>query len=332
MSGSAQSRMRWWLAPLAVLVGGGLTGAWWSTTAQGQGAAAAPAAQDAPAAAGNAAAPPAAEGPASVLARFAEACSAGDAAAVGGLFTDTAELVDETGRQFLGPDQVAGILGELFAAFPQSKFQVEVQSARPVAPGTVVLDAVKLVTTAGGLESRLRLVAVAVDTDAGWKLGSLREYTDPEIVTASAQLKPLEWLVGDWIDESTQGDVQVSCRWSEDGNYLLRTFVVRRAGQVRSKSTQRIGWDPVQKQIRAWHFDGDGGFGESLWSQAKDQWIVRSQTTSADGRMGSAVHVLTPLPGNRVNWKSTFRMQGDVLEPDRESTMVRQPPRPTPPQ
>jgi hypothetical protein len=59
---------------------------------------------------------------------------------------------------------------------------------------------------------------------------------------------------------------------------------------------------------------------------------VRSQTTSADGRTGSAVHVLTPLPGNRVNWKSTFRMQGDVLEPDRESTMVRQPPRPTPPQ
>jgi len=320
-----KSRWRWWLAPALVLVGGALWGQRSSSLAQGQ--ASGQAAPQAPAAAPAAAAAPSA-GATAVLTRLAEACSAGDAAAVGQLFTDSAELVDETGRQFLGPDQVAGILGQLFAAFPQSQFAIEVQSARPVGPGTLVLDAVKLVTTPAGLESRLRLVAVVVETDGGWKLGSLREYTDPEIVTASAQLKPLEWLVGDWIDESTQGDVQVSCRWSEDGNYLLRTFVVRRAGQVRSRSTQRIGWDPVQKQIRAWHFEADGGFGESLWSQAKDQWIVRSQTTSADGRTGSAVHVLTPLPGDRVNWKSTFRLQGDVLEADRESTMVRQPPRP----
>ncbi|MFM7160770.1 MAG: hypothetical protein ACKO3P_10395, partial [Planctomycetaceae bacterium] len=110
MRGLAQSRWRWCLAPLVLVAGGGLVGAWWSATAQGQGATPAPVAQDAPAAPGNAAAAPAVDGPAGVLARFAEACSAQDAATVGALFTDSAELVDETGSQFLGPDQVAGIM------------------------------------------------------------------------------------------------------------------------------------------------------------------------------------------------------------------------------
>lgn len=265
---------------------------------------------------------------AKLLKRFADICSTGAAVDAAGMFAENGELVDETGRVFEGRTQIGAILEELFAAFPQAQFKVTVEGTRKLGKETLIVDGIKQVAASdGGVESRLRIVAVCIPAEKGWQIGSLREYSDPEILTPSLQLKPLEWLVGDWIDESKGGDVMVSCRWSEDGNYLLRSFTVRQEGQVRMKSTQRIGWDPVQKQIRAWHFDSDGSFGESNWSQVGDQWLVRATSTLADGRNGSAMHILTPTDGNKVTWRSTFRIVGDLFEPDRESVMVRQPPR-----
>ena len=34
--------------------------------------------------------------------------------------------------------------------------------------------------------------------------------------------KVLGWMVGDWIDEGPDSVVRVNCRWSEDGNFLIR--------------------------------------------------------------------------------------------------------------
>ncbi len=42
------------------------------------------------------------------------------------------------------------------------------------------------------------------------------------------------------------------------------------------KSSQRLGWDPVQQKIRSWTFDADGGFSEGYWTPTENGWIVKS--------------------------------------------------------
>ena len=60
-----------------------------------------------------------------------------------------------------------------------------------------------------------------------------------------------------------QPAMEVSVRWDEGHAFLLREMkVVRKtaAGQSAvSHITQRIGWDPLSRQLRSWSFSSDGG-------------------------------------------------------------------------
>ena len=56
---------------------------------------------------------------------------------------------------------------------------------------------------------------------------------------------------------------------------------------------QRIGWDPLTKQIKSWVFDSEGGYGDALWTRKGNQWVIKSTGVLPDGRTASATHVLT---------------------------------------
>ena len=38
-------------------------------------------------------------------------------------------------------------------------------------------------------------------------------------------------MLGEWVDEGPDSHVRVSCRWSEDGNFLIRIFTVKVQGK-----------------------------------------------------------------------------------------------------
>ena len=107
-------------------------------------------------------------------------------------------------------------------------------------------------------------------------------------------------MVGDWIDEGADSVVRLHCQWSEDENFLFRTFTVKRQGKPVMTVTQRIGWDPVARQVRSWEFDSEGGFGEGKWSRDGERWVVKSHGRPARGRdgLGHQCHVPgAPRPG-----------------------------------
>ena len=56
-------------------------------------------------------------------------------------------------------------------------------------------------------------------------------------------------LIGDWLDEGSDAVVKVNCRWSDDGNFLLRSFSVARRGKPVMSVSQRVGWDAAAKQV-----------------------------------------------------------------------------------
>ena len=92
---------------------------------------------------------------------------------------------------------------------------------------------------------------------------------------------------------------------------------------------QRIGWDPLTKQIKSWVFDSEGGYGDGLWTRNGNQWVIKSTGVMTDGRIASATQTLTPVGTNSARWTSTQRTIGDqsIAEPA-EYVLVRRPPRP----
>lgn len=146
--------------------------------------------------------------------------------------------------------------------------------------------------------------------------------------TPRDRLVPLAWMVGDWVDEGSDALVTISCRWSDDKNYLLADYNVKVLGKPALKSTQRIGWDPLTKKIKSWLFDSDGGRGEGTWTQVDNRWVIKATAVLPDGRIGSATLTVTPSDKDSYVMKGTDRIQGDATRPDFEVTIVRKPPEP----
>ena len=109
---------------------------------------------------------------------------------------------------------------------------------------------------------------------------------DDDSLSPHDRLKPLAWLVGDWVDEGSDAVVQIACKWSDDTNYLLVDFNAKIQGKPALKSSQRIGWDPLTQKVKSWVFDSDGGHGEGLWSQVENRWVIKSTAVMPDGQTG----------------------------------------------
>ena len=111
-----------------------------------------------------------------------------------------------------------------------------------------------------------RFTVVYVKHDGQWLQSAVRDEVAHDL-TPHDRLKELEWLVGDWINESQDAVVQTTCKWTDDGNFLIREFTMKTHGQPVLSGTQRIGWDPTRRQFKTWIFDSEGGFGEGYWTR-----------------------------------------------------------------
>ncbi len=68
--------------------------------------------------------------------------------------------------------------------------------------------------------------------------------------SAHEHLQELSWMLGEWENQSDEGIVLTTCKWSQDGNFLLREFDIKIEDKVALSGTQRMAWDPQQKQFR----------------------------------------------------------------------------------
>ena len=134
----------------------------------------------------------------------------------------------------------------------------------------------------------------------------------PDEVSPHEQLLELEWMLGEWVNESDDGMVQTHCKWSDDGNFLLREFDVKVEGRIALSGTQRIGWDAQRKQFRMWVFDDRGGFAEGLMSRDGDRWVTRRRASArtdnrSRSRPQSCPSARTGSSGRRWSERSAAR-------------------------
>ncbi len=263
---------------------------------------------------------------------FAKAYNAPDIQALGALFTDDANIVDSAGETTRGKAAITEMYATSLEENPGLKLEPKVQEVRFLTPDVARVEGQTRLTTATGDASEFtRFSSLTVRRAGKWLVAEITEYPAPvEDVSSYDRLKELEWMVGDWVDESESVKASSNVRWSDNKSFLIRTFQVEVKGEKAKSGTMFIGWDPQTGQIKSWLFDSEGGHGEGLWTRTGEkEWVVKAQGVIRDGRPTSATQIHVILNNDSVKTSSIDRIIGGQIAPDiADVVMVRKPPQP----
>jgi hypothetical protein len=239
--------------------------------------------------------------------------------------------VDEKGTVFHGRKAIEQEFARFFANNPATSIAVEIASTRAIAPAIIAADGTTRFTRAKGepaVAGRCHLVCTR--DQSKWLIASLHEIAvDDAHPSHHEQLKQLEWLIGDWIEEGPQSHVHFSCHWDEGGAFLVRDFSVQIGGQKAITGTQRIGYDLLTGHLKTWVFDSAGGYADGYIVPEGTHWIVHTSGVTSDGRIASGTNVFTPIDKHRMGWQAVDRIIGGERISDIEKvTVVKKPPLP----
>lgn len=263
---------------------------------------------------------------------FVKAYSAPDLKALAACFADDANVVDSAGEPTRGKPAIIEMYESAFQENPELNLEPKVQEIRFLTPDVARIEGqTRLSTDAGDASEYTRFSSLVLKRDGKWLIAEIREYPAPvEAVSTYDRLKELEWMVGDWVDESESVKASTNVHWADKKSFLIRTYQVEVKGEKAMSGTVFIGWDPQTGQIKSWLFDSEGGHGEGLWTRTGEkEWVVKAQGVLRDGRPTSATHVHTVLNNDSVKTSAMDRIIGGQIAPDvPDVVMVRKPPQP----
>jgi uncharacterized protein (TIGR02246 family) len=245
---------------------------------------------------------------------YADAVARGDVERLLESWTKDGDYIDAAGRRHLAREYI-----RKWAAKPRvnargARVDGQKSSLRIIATGVAVEDGTyeSGISGAGDAETG-RFTAVWVKRDGKWLLDSLRESV-AQASPMSERLKPLEWLLGEWIGVADDSVFLISARVSDRGNYIIREFAILGEG-VEATATERIGWDPANRQFKSWTFDSQDGRGEGAWEREGDGWLVETKEVMADGSEALTTASVTPSDGEHFLWNVTRSKVGDQSLP-----------------
>lgn len=256
---------------------------------------------------------------------FTEAYAAHDAKAIAAAFTADGEFINEDGHVLGGKQAIQAHFEGLFQNLPEARVRLKVESVKLVAPN-VAIEEGTAETMLGEAEEvqTSRYVALHVKQGNDWLIARSRDFAaESAPVSHHDRLRQLEWLVGDWIDESADALISTTCRWADGENFLLQEFSARFGRRPIVNGSTRIGWDPLTKQVRSWTFDSDGGFSEGLWTRTEGMWIMKSNGVTSDGRTTSATTIVRKVDGDTISWESRDRVVGEEMQDDIPPILVK---------
>ena len=243
-----------------------------------------------------------------------------DAAAVAAHWAEQGvHVVKETGEKTEGREAIQGDFAKLFEDNPDAALGVKVESVRLVKPEVAVVEGVARVALDEEAPSDTAFTAILLDTDGKWMIDSVHETVLPPPPTGTDYLSQLEWMVGDWVDDSDEVRVDTNVRWAANEAFLIRSYTVQREGELEYQGTQVIGWDPKQEKIRCWMFDSDGSFGEGNWTATDDGWQIDTTLTRSDGQLAKGTQLL------KIEDRDTVTVERTALEIDGQQQPASEP-------
>jgi uncharacterized protein (TIGR02246 family) len=228
-----------------------------------------------------------------------------------------------SGEQVVGREALEQEFSALFEEVEEAKLAVSTESVNFLSPNVALEQGVAIVTRPDAAPSESSYSVVYVKREGKWLIDRVSE--EEELAAAPShyeQLKDLEWMVGDWIDQGGGGVIETECQWTRNRNFLRRSFTASIEDHVDITGMQFIGWDRAQKQIRSWVFDSDGGVTSGTWSRSGERWLVKSTATLADGTIASSTSILHPLSGGSFGWQQVNRVVGGEILPNIDEVVI----------
>lgn len=262
---------------------------------------------------------------------YQEALARGDGKAIAELWTADGDIIDEQGMVTKGRDTAALIMPPAEAG-AGPKFDIQETSLRFLTPDVAIEDGNVTVTPPGAVAPLSgHFTATWVKQDGRWRIASLREY---KFDGNHARLADLEWMVGDWkvtdnarpavdASQAPAPTIEVSVRWNATKTFLLRDMKISQGSTMLSHITQRIGWDPLSRQLRSWMFDASGAYGEGVWTKDGSSWVVRTTAVQPDGGRTASLNVYHYDGKDRCTWQSFPTHVGGEQSPPVTMTMTR---------
>jgi len=230
----------------------------------------------------------------------------------------------DTGMVVFGRKSIRKQFASVFEELGDVKLEINIESITFPDDNTALEQGkVKLITSEEDpMESAYKVKYVKENGE--WLISVVSEIAFEDYPSHYEQLKGLEWLMGEWMDEGEDVQIYTHYSWDKYKNFIMIRFMVE-AGELRDLEGQQIvAWDPATEQIRSWMFDSDGGFGEGKWSLEKDRWVVELAHTLPDGRRASAINIFKKIDENSFSFESTGReIEGELLPNIDPVTIVR---------
>ncbi len=264
-----------------------------------------------------------------LLAKLETGFNEGDAKGLAACWTEKGEFVGPAGTRADGREGIESQFKEAFAARKEaSKLVIHVNDMRIVNEGLALVDAVAEVKPAVATGGAPIASFVLVKQNGRWLIESARERIT-HLPSPVNHLKDLQWLLGDWSSETSKAGItlRTACDWTANQAFLIRKFKLEGKEALLHGGTEVIGWDPHTNRIRSWVFDADGSFGENIWIQDGNRWLIKYSGTMADGSVASATHILTNVDEATATIQSKDRVVNGTAQPDiPETTLKRQTP------
>jgi len=284
---------------------------------------------------------------------YTEAFERGDGKTLAGLWTPDGDIIDDEGRLLNGRESVGQITPATKDA-PRPSFRIEQTNLRLLSADVAIEDGTVEVTPPGATTPlKGWFSATWVRQNGAWKLAGVREsrISSPH---GQPQLADLDWMVGDWtvvedhpdrepaagavlITPGGRPPIEVTVRWNATHTFLLRDMKIAAAALAGTASgdtgdglpamhiTQRIGWDPLSRQIVSWAFGSDGSHGEATWTRDDNTWVARTMAVLPDGTQTSSLNIYVYDGANRCTWRSVPTHVGGEHAPHVTMTMIRKP-------
>ncbi|MDZ4779164.1 MAG: SgcJ/EcaC family oxidoreductase [Planctomycetia bacterium] len=234
------------------------------------------------------------------LTAYVESFNRQDIAAVAAAWTEQASHTDrETGERTEGREAIQSDIAASFKEQPNAHLAGRVDRVRMIKPDVASVEGET--TFGAGDEAPVvnNFAAILVKQGDKWLIDSIEELPLPTPATSTEALQDLEWMIGSWLDDGGESRVTTQVRWTASNAFLLRSFTIESADGTQ-QGTQVIGWDPRSQEIRSWSFNSDGSFGDGVWTQSGEDWLIKSSQTLSDGRAASGTYVLKRLDDNTI--------------------------------
>ncbi len=228
-----------------------------------------------------------------MLAEYVNVFNQKEAAKVGQFWTEDGTHTDrETGERTEGREAIQSDITEVMKEQSGVKLSATIERLKFITPDVVSVEGETTVVMSDAEPIISAYTAIVVHQGDNWLFDSIEEMPLPQPASSTAALKELEWLIGEWVDDSDDVKVSTTFRWTANQAFLLRSFNVETNDGVAMTGTQIIGWDPVSQLIRSWSFNSDGSFGESTWNRNGNSWLSKSINTLASGETASGTYVM----------------------------------------